>query len=255
MTIWGRRSCRSGLRAACPSSTSSATDSLSANACRAWLSSSSVRSRAGQKLVGVGLAHRPHQVRRRCGHPGSVPERAGRQREGQRHLTGGDGKRLGQQMWQMGDAAAAASCSSDLGRHHDGAAVQRQVHHLRPHRRVDVVVDAEHPGRPDEQPRVARGPARVGGAGHRVTTDERSSRPASRTASQNGAFDADDVGQRAVGRDVADVAQQRAAARAPGRPARSARCGPRPTSAPRRGRSSRRTRRSGRPGHPSTERL
>ncbi len=38
-----------------------------------------------------------------------------------------------------------------LGRNHDGAAVQGQVHHLGPDAGVDVLVDAEHPRRAGEQ--------------------------------------------------------------------------------------------------------
>ena len=92
------------------------------------------------------------------------------------------------------------------GGHDDGAAVQSQLHHHRPHVGVDVVVDADHPRRADEQLARCRPPSP---SARCLPSDGRrrswSSSPTDCTSSQHRALDAGHVGQRAVRRDVADV--------------------------------------------------
>ena len=162
----------------------------------------------GQQLLGVGLAHGPHQVRRAACDAGTVPERSGCQGEGQGHLAGGDRQRLGEQVGQVRDAGRRGVMLVGLGRNHDRFTVQRQVHDLGPHPGVDVFVDAKHPGRSDEHPGGACAPAGVRGAGHRMAAHVAIEQTGQPDLLEDRALDADDVGQGAVRGDVLDVAEQ-----------------------------------------------
>ena len=180
-------------------------------------------SSTGSSCVGVGLAHRPHQVG--CGRrdAGAVAERSGRQRERQRDLTGGDGERLGQQVRKMRDGRGGGVVLVGAGGDDDGAAVQRQVHHLGPHAGVDVVVDADHPGCADEQPGVAGRPTRMRGACHRMPADEPLEQAVRLRPREHGTFDAGHIGQRAARARRRGCGRASSAARARARRARSAR--------------------------------
>ena len=102
VTICGREKLSYRARAACPASTSSATEFFSASGARAGSAGASARSRARHAAAS---AFASHIARTRSGagtgDAGAVTEGSGRRREGQRNLARGDGERLGQQMRQV----------------------------------------------------------------------------------------------------------------------------------------------------------
>ena len=185
----------------------SATELWRASDSRARPSNSMTRSTAGTSCPELAS----HIARTRSGAvPATrVPSRKepGGQREGQRDVSGGDGQRLGEQVRQMRDGGRGGVVLVGLGRYHHRTAVQRQRHHHRPHRGVHVVVHADHPRGPGEQPGIAGRPTRVRGAGHRVAPDEAFQQTGRGDLVEHRALDAGDVGQRAVGRQFADVGE------------------------------------------------
>ena len=108
----------------------------------------------------------------------------------------------------MGDGRRGGVVLVGPGGHQERPAVQRQLHHRRPHRRVHMVVDADHPRGAGEEPGMSGFPTRVRRARHRVPPDEARLQARRDHLVEHCAFDAGDVGERTVGRRLADVVEQ-----------------------------------------------
>ena len=94
------------------------------------------------------------------------------------------------------------------GGHQERPAVQRQLHHRRPHRRVHMVIHADHPGGPGEKPGMPGLPTRVRRARHRVSPDEARLQAGRDHLVEHRAFDAGDIGKPTIGGGLADMGQQ-----------------------------------------------
>ena len=137
-------------------------------------------SSAARTACRVATAHRGRQRRRAGGHPGTVAERAGAQRQRERIVGGEPGERRGQQVRHVRDGGDRPVVLGRGGRHHPGAQRGDQAGQGQPvGRGRSRPAPGTAPTRsrrtgPGRRPGSRRSPARPSGA-------RRRSRPAGRT--------------------------------------------------------------------------
>jgi hypothetical protein len=130
---------------------------------------------AGQRIP-VAAAHGGGELGAGARDPGAVAEGAGRQLAGQ-VVGSGAGEGRGEHVREVADAGHRAVVLVGGGRYDPAAQPGDQPRHGEPVRQRRAVLQAQDPGGPVEQVRIARLEPRPLGAGHRVAADIPQVRP------------------------------------------------------------------------------